>query len=121
MSPTRMNRPRTTDTTQFHGGLNTLFDCLANQDRRQILSRLHEVTSHGENKLALGDITIDTEDVELFETQLHHVHLPKLEAAGFVEWNHDTDAIERGSYFDVIVPFVALTDEYPDESLIRWQ
>ncbi len=115
-----MNRSRTNDTTQFHGGLNTLFDCLADQDRRSILSRLHEVTSHDEDELSLAALTIDTEDIELFEIQLYHVHLPKLEAAGFVEWNHETDVIGRGSYFDVIVPFVTLADEYPNESTSGW-
>ena len=42
------------------------------------------------------------------DLQLYHVHLPKLEAAGVVEWDRDTGTVSRGPEFDAVEPTVRL-------------
>lgn len=42
-------------------------------------------------------------------------HLPKLEDAGFIQWDRDRDVVTRGPQFDEIGPLVQLLLDHADE------
>jgi len=48
-------------------------------------------------------------------TELRHVHLPKLHAAGLVDWNRDAGTVARGRRFDEVAPLVRLLREHDDD------
>ncbi|ADB60866.1 hypothetical protein Htur_1982 [Haloterrigena turkmenica DSM 5511] len=45
----------------------------------------------------------------------HHIHLPKLDDYGYVEWDRDEHRVTRGPRFDEIRPIVELLDGRRDE------
>lgn len=59
------------------------------------------------------------DEVDLLVT-IHHVHLPKLEEYGFVEWDRDTDELRRGPNFEEIAPLLELLDDHRDELPDGW-
>ena len=81
--------------------LDTVFDALADERRRQTVSRL--VDSGGAMSVDRLLATVVTEGRET-ETladgsgrhaiRFHHVHLPKLEDAGLVEYDYETETVE---------------------------
>lgn len=54
------------------------------------------------------------------EVDLQHNHLPKLEAAGVIEWDREADEIRRGENFDQIAPLLKLMDDHSDELPDDW-
>ncbi|MEF8937890.1 MAG: GAF domain-containing protein [Halovenus sp.] len=87
--------------------MNTLMEVLGNEVRRLIvLSLLDDST---ENILELLERETDIEHVE---TTLRHIHLPKLEEAGYVELSPDLNTIYPGPDFSEIEPFLRQLDEY---------
>lgn len=92
------------------------FDCLRAPARRALLLSLHERGSRplvvgDEMRSATGDaaLSIESLDAEFDPVRLHHVHLPKLADAGYVE--RDDDRIVPGDSFEEIRPLL--------ETLIR--
>ncbi|MDG5762097.1 transcriptional regulator, partial [Natronococcus sp. A-GB1] len=66
------------------------------------------------------EFAADRENPDSFETELHHVHLPKLTDAGFINWDPQTETITRGPYFDEIEPLLTLIDTHQDELPFDW-
>ena len=58
------------------------------------------------------DAILRTLDLQRAELQLYHTDLPKLEQAGFIEWQPGSERITRGPRFDEIQPLVRLLEEY---------
>ncbi len=52
--------------------------------------------------------------------RLHHTHLPKLDEAGFIEWNPNSKTITRGLRFDEIAPLIELIIANRDELPAGW-
>nr|WP_161493145.1 hypothetical protein [Natrarchaeobaculum aegyptiacum] len=52
--------------------------------------------------------------------RLHHAHLPKLDEAGFIEWNPDSKTITCGPRFDEIAPLVELLVDHQSELPASW-
>ena len=48
-------------------------------------------------------------------TAMYHVHLPKLEAAGFIDWDREENVVTRGPKFEEIRPLVDLLDSHREE------
>ncbi len=52
---------------------------------------------------------------------MQHVHLPKLEEYGFIEWDRDSHEVRKGPKFNEIQPLLELlvshSDELPDDWL----
>lgn len=94
-----------------------IFDALGSVRRRRVLLGLvdhnpQHVTEHVVRTREHG-----TADEGLVRFQ--HVHLPKLDSYGFVDWNRDAQTITRGPRFDEIEPVLELLathrDVLPDE------
>ena len=67
--------------------LDRTFDLLANEHRRAVVTYLLD-TRHEVVVEELTDALADGEtDETRVATSLHHAHLPKLEAAGMIEWD----------------------------------
>ncbi len=45
---------------------------------------------------------------------MHHIHLPKLEEYGFIEWDRDNDLVTQGPRFDEVRPSLRLVAEQQD-------
>lgn len=95
----------TTDSTGDRRlGLDILFSCLANSDRRQLLRILYERAPDSLTRRDLATCFIpgsheNPEDLEPSEAvqqvllTLHHTHLPKLEAAGLIDQDSDRGTV----------------------------
>jgi hypothetical protein len=82
-----------------------LFSVLSNPTRRRLLVRLAETTPR-----AVAAVTPAHEDAdeEWVAAELVHLHLPLLEAAGYLEWDRATETIRRGPAFEEVEPCLAL-------------
>jgi len=83
--------------------LDSLFDTLAIRERRRLLYYLREHGSATKSELVdvlTGWAATDREeratnrtDWSRMQTQLHHIHLPKLQDYAFVEYDPQTDVV----------------------------
>ena len=106
----------------------TLFKLLAADHRRKILFLLCNTDSiqlpeglltrgethaqHPQNTDSCsppGQLTsIEDTSLDRMQIQLRHIHLPKLEDEGVIEWNQDTQTVSRGPRFEEIEPVLRL-------------
>lgn len=111
--------------------ITTLFELLAADRRRQVLfllcetdsvqvpeglSTRGEVQAFGEDHARpLSDRTPPPTDQSLqrLEVELSHIHLPKLEAEGVVEWDREAGTVSRGPVFEEIEPTLRLLAANP--------
>lgn len=101
-APTDSRRPTTVD---------TLFSCLANSRRRLVIDCLwenpgpvvvEEVVEHLTDRDDEATSTTRSDDERVEPTvALFHAHLPKLEEAGVVEVDHETNTVCEGDRFDL--------------------
>lgn len=87
--------------------LDVMMDALGTRARRVVLLTLLEMPA--ETTTELSDRVAEA---ELAEIELQHAHLPKLEAAGYIEWDPDSRTISRGPDFSDIEPLLRLLKEY---------
>ena len=102
------------------GQLDQLFEALSHPYRRRILSLVAESNPCDEVEFAPEDLALDSDDTELTTLALYHSHLPKLDAAGFIEWDRDTHVIQRGPRFDEVAPHIRLMRDHRDELPGGW-
>mgnify|MGYP000129705660 FL=1 len=97
-------------------GLDEKIAILSKRQRRLILLTLQHNEEKQESALLFrgGD---ETEDAEI---QLVHNHLPRLEAAGYIEWDQDTGTISKGPNYDEIKPLLDLMENHADELPSDW-
>jgi hypothetical protein len=86
--------------------IDSLMEILRDRERRVILRSLLDNTT--ENRL---DSVIEGIDTGNRETDLHHNHLPRLEQAGYINWDKNSNTISRGPNFFEIAPLIQLLDE----------
>jgi DNA-binding transcriptional ArsR family regulator len=96
---------QSTDTgSREERSMNALFDCLASSDRRRLLGMLYEWAPHSLTQRDLTTYLVpgyhsDAEerdsdtDVQQTLLSLHHLHLPKFEAAGLIERDTDRETV----------------------------
>lgn len=54
------------------------------------------------------------------EIRLTHDHLPRLEDAGYIDWDRNTGEIAKGPRFDEIEPLLELIENHADELPPGW-
>jgi len=97
-----------------------VFEALSNEHRRTLLLALSEsgpqvvaeTASVGE---AAGALPLDWKT----RVTMQHVHLPKLEEDGFVDWDEDTGTVSRGPQFEEIRPLLECVAELADREPSR--
>lgn len=52
--------------------------------------------------------------------RLHHVHIPKLDDAGVVDWNRQRGVVTRGERFDAVEPTLTLLADNPSKLPPGW-
>lgn len=101
--------------------LDAVFDALSDQRRRHVISCL---LADG-RAMALSDLArivaereadgadrqIDFETVRGIETSLYHVHVPKLAAAGVVEYDRDRDLVRAATGAERFDSAASLADD----------
>jgi hypothetical protein len=94
---------------------------MASRYRRRLLVALtdHNPQDDGDTQLPV-DVTHEDEELERLRTDMTHVHLPKLEAAGVIEWDRDANEISKGPHFEELRPLVELMENHADELPDGW-
>lgn len=78
---------------------------LAHEHRRQLLTLLLERGDH--ETVAVPDAVVgDDTDSDTVRLAFHHMHLPKLDDCGLVEWDRDADVVTKGANFDDVRPLI---------------
>lgn len=86
---------------------NNTFDALANTHRRQLLVALVEENPQTDTVQRPPDTDGAVSDHERWShIQMQHIHLPKLEDRGFIQWEKETGEINRGPAFEEIRPLL---------------
>jgi hypothetical protein len=100
--------------------LSEKFDILSHPVRRRLLVAVNDKNPQDEDDLASNSIVGDGENLEMLEQEMYHCHLPKLEEAGFINWDRDTGTITRGPRFEEIEPLIKLMNDHQDELPDDW-
>lgn len=100
--------------------LDRIFDVLGHPYRRRILTLLAEANPREEWEFSLEEIAAEDDSLELFTIQLYHVHLPKLVAEGYIEWDQEQHVIRHGPRYHEIAPLVKLMRDHADELPDGW-
>ena len=100
----------------LQAGIDDMIGILSKRQRRLILLTLkHDEVIPERDVLFRGGDEID--DAEL---QLVHNHLPRLEEAGYIEWDRDSGTISKGPRYDEIKPLLDLIENHADELPPDW-
>jgi hypothetical protein len=84
-------------------------EALGHVERRRLLLSLLNGTSDEDRAVTLDQLDSDAED-ETLKLSMHHVHLPKLEASGFIDADRQQHSVTRGPRFNEIQPLLELLD-----------
>jgi hypothetical protein len=87
-----------------------IMEVLSKQQRRAILYRLKR-----DDRLQPFQ---EPDDLDSTDIELYHIHLPKLEAAGYIEWNQKTREVMKGPLYDEVETFLTLIENHADELLV---
>jgi hypothetical protein len=101
--------------------LDVILELLMSRYRRRLLVALLEHNPQDDRDPLLPPDTVSTEmDTERLRIAIQHTHLPKLEAAGVVEWDRETNQISKGPEFDELRPLLQLLYDHADELPRDW-
>lgn len=86
-------------------------DCIGHEYRRKILFLLYQ---KDDGRLSVPDDLLNQDiDRERFDLELTHSHLPKLEEAGFIQWDKERGEMREGDNYEKIEPLLeVLTNRY---------
>ena len=96
------------------------FEALANTHRRRLLVALFDHNPQRESVVVPDDVHDQNKPADALQMEFHHLHLPKLEEAGFIIWNLDTHEVAKGPRFDAIMPLLKLLRKHSDELPDDW-
>ena len=100
--------------------LNTMFDVLRHGIRRHILVELADHNPRTEAEFEAEAFVADAGNPDSVNIELHHIHLPNLADAGFINWDAQTETITRGPRFSEIEPVLETFDDYQDSLPGDW-
>jgi len=86
--------------------------------RRQ--RRLALLTLRGTDRCRQTDLLMRDSEGRDPEIELVHTHLPKLEAAGLIDWDRETGEVTRGPNYEEIEPLLELIEDHADELPPDW-
>lgn len=105
--------------TASRNGLDDVFSALSHTLRRRVLLALMDDNPRRKDEFETVEFRPPEGD-ERVEIQLRHSHLPKLDEAGFIDWEPRTGRISRGEHFEDVRPLLELLDEHRDELPDDW-
>ncbi|WP_226012183.1 DUF7344 domain-containing protein [Halomicrobium salinisoli] len=86
---------------------------LAGEQRRLTVNDLTKAIAKHNHHVAVTEMA--TEDLSGLQLSLHHLHLPKMEAAGLVDYDQERGLVEPTEQFEQVRPQLsALIDADPD-------
>lgn len=88
------------------------FDALADEQRREVLLAILDKNPRDDRSVTTA---VRTDEERTRSPELHHVHLPKLEDYGLIDWDRERHEITKGPLFDQIRPLLVLLEENRDE------
>lgn len=78
-----------------------IFDALADPNRRALLLALTTETE----TTGIDPLKSESTDQQIRQAQ-YHVHLPKLDDYGYINWDRSAGTVERGQQFEEVRPVV---------------
>lgn len=98
--------------------MDDVLDALGDVQRRKLLVSLLAHNPQDDTPVIVGS----DEEAHLVKDliRMRHVHLPKLEEYGFIEWNRETHEVSKGPDFEEIRPILELLDAHEDELPTDW-
>lgn len=101
--------------------LDTLLSIMADKYRRRLLLALLEHNPQDDEDTHLpADVSLEDEELEALQVHMTHKHLPKLAAAGVIEWDQEANAVRKGPKFTEIRPLLELIRDHADELPSDW-
>jgi len=98
--------------------MDRMLKALSSRPRRRLLLNLMERNPRNAAaqpaELGIGG------DAGTASTRIHHVHLPLLEEAGYIDWDRETGEIVKGPEFGEIRPLLELMKNHADELPDDW-
>lgn len=85
-------------------------DALGHQYRRRLAVRLLE-----HNPQDTKTVSKATTDAGIDAIERVHVHLPKLETAGYITWDRESGIVEKGPRWEEVVSVVKVLQAHEDE------
>lgn len=100
-----------------------VFEALANPYRRQLLLALLAANPQPDDDLDPLDLLARDEvtgEERASRVAVTHLHLPKLEAMGFVDWDRETGELSKGPEWQAIAPLLELLRDNRDALPEDW-
>ena len=104
-----------------HEGLpfDEILDAMSHVRRRELLFAL--LAKNPRDPASLIDAEDESErEVMEFLVQMRHVHLPKLEEYGIIQWDREGEEVVKGPKFDEIRPLLELLRNHEGELPGGW-
>jgi hypothetical protein len=96
-----------------------LLDALGHVQRRKLLLALTVHNPRNDDPAVIDEDESAGEELTRL-VAMQHVHLPKLERYGFIEWDQDTNQVSKGPNFDEIRPLLKIIDDHVAELPNEW-
>lgn len=106
--------PNQPHSTKPASTLDELLDVLDHEYCRRVLVAL--VDSEQRSDASLSPHSMWKEGTDLLEKGQSYSHLLKIDAAGFVDWDRETDTITRGPRFDELLPLLGWAPPLPSKT-----
>lgn len=106
---------------QKRQSLDVALDLLADRYRRSLLVALLEHNPQNDDDTQIpAEVTVEDEDLEFLQIQIIHTHLPKLESAGVIVWDRESNEISKGPQFNELLPLLQLMYNHADDLPADW-
>ena len=89
-----------------------VFEALSHPLRRRILASL---AGGDANDRYDAETLLPSDANSSCWIELDHNHLPRLDEAGFVDWDRERGTVGRGARFEAVRPFLDPPADYPDD------